>query len=148
MVSTPGLTLRKQPILQPTSNLPRLGFCLPAKIFSAVDLPIPFVPTKPRTSPGLGIGNLQQREKVILFSDYYQSWKDRHFTYYFYKMSLYDVIVSKGLSRQEKKERKHKERDLCWSQPLPLTTCVVETYRFSKLVSSNVECAYPVETAH
>lgn len=77
-----------------------------------------------------------------------QSWKDRHFTYYFYKMSLYDVIVSKGLSRQEKKERKHKERDLCWSQPLPLTTCVVETYRFSKLVSSNVECAYPVETAN
>lgn len=83
--------------------------------------------------------------KVILFSDYYQSWKDRHFTYYFYKMSLYDVIDSKGLSRQEKKERKHKERDLCWSQPLPLTTCVVETYL---KLSSNVECAYPVETAH
>ena len=59
-----------------------------------------------------------------------------------------DVIVSKGLSRQEKKERKHKDRDLCWSQPLPLTTCVVETYRFSIPVSSNIECACPVETTH
>ena len=51
-------------------------------------------------------------------------------------------------SQGKRRRRKHKERDLCWSQPLPLTTCVVETYRFSKLVSSNVECAYPVETAH
>ena len=41
-----------------TVNLPRFGFCLPARIFSAVDLPIPLVPTSPRTSPGLGIGNL------------------------------------------------------------------------------------------
>lgn len=41
-----------------TIYLPKFGFCFPAKIFKAVDLPIPFVPTKPRTSPGLGIGNL------------------------------------------------------------------------------------------
>lgn len=37
---------------------PRFGFCLPAKIFKAVDLPIPLVPTKPNTSPGRGIGSL------------------------------------------------------------------------------------------
>lgn len=42
-----------------TSNLPRFGFCFPAKIFSAVDLPIPFVPTNPKTSPGLGVGSLR-----------------------------------------------------------------------------------------
>lgn len=59
-----------------------------------------------------------------------------------------DVSVSRGLSRQEKKKRKHKERDLCWYQPLPPIICVVETYQFSKPVSSNVECACPVETAH
>lgn len=41
-----------------TSYLPKLGFCLPAKIFRAVDLPIPLVPTSPSTSPGLGIGSL------------------------------------------------------------------------------------------
>lgn len=38
--------------------LPRFGFCFPAKIFNAVDLPIPLVPTSPKTSPGLGIGSL------------------------------------------------------------------------------------------
>ena len=41
-----------------TSNLPRFGFCFPAKILRAVDLPIPLVPTKPSTSPGLGVGSL------------------------------------------------------------------------------------------
>jgi hypothetical protein len=35
---------------------PRLGFSFPARIFSAVDLPIPFVPTSPRTWPGRGTG--------------------------------------------------------------------------------------------
>ena len=39
-------------------NRPRLGFILPAKIFKAVDFPIPFVPTKPSTCPVLGVGNL------------------------------------------------------------------------------------------
>ncbi len=42
-----------------TENLPRLGLSFPAKIFKAVLFPIPLVPTKPSTSPGLGIGNLQ-----------------------------------------------------------------------------------------
>lgn len=41
-----------------TENRPKLGFCLPAKILRAVDFPIPLVPTKPNTSPGLGIGSL------------------------------------------------------------------------------------------
>ncbi len=41
-----------------TSNLPRLGFNLPARIFNAVDFPMPLVPTKPRTCPGRGVGNL------------------------------------------------------------------------------------------
>lgn len=40
------------------SNFPRLGCKVPAKIFRAVDLPIPFVPTSPRTSPGRGVGSL------------------------------------------------------------------------------------------
>ena len=52
-----------------TSNLPRFGFCFPAKIFSAVDLPIPFVPTNPKTSPGLGVGSLRSdksnRKKAV-----------------------------------------------------------------------------------
>lgn len=46
----------------PTSYFPRFGFCLPAKIFKAVDFPIPLVPTNPRTSPGRGIGNLNATE--------------------------------------------------------------------------------------
>lgn len=41
-----------------TSYLPRLGFCFPARIFRAVDLPIPLVPTSPSTPPGRGIGSL------------------------------------------------------------------------------------------
>ena len=44
---------------QLTWNLPRLGFSLPASTFSAVDLPIPLVPTRPSTCPGRGTGNLQ-----------------------------------------------------------------------------------------
>lgn len=39
-----------------TSNFPRLGFNFPLRIFSAVDFPIPLVPTSPRTCPGLGVG--------------------------------------------------------------------------------------------
>lgn len=39
------------------SKRPRFGFCFPAKIFNAVDLPIPLVPTRPNTWPGRGIGN-------------------------------------------------------------------------------------------
>lgn len=43
-----------------TSYFPRFGFCFPAKIFKAVDFPIPLVPTNPSTSPGRGIGNLHK----------------------------------------------------------------------------------------
>ncbi len=42
--------------VQLTANLPRLGLVFPARILRAVDLPIPFVPTSPRTSPGRGTG--------------------------------------------------------------------------------------------
>jgi len=45
-------------------NLPKLGFNIPARILSTVDFPIPFVPTKPKTFPGLGIGNLQEIMKA------------------------------------------------------------------------------------
>lgn len=48
-----------------TLKRPRLGFCFPAKIFSAVDLPIPFVPTRPRTSPGRGIGRLKEDTRKL-----------------------------------------------------------------------------------
>lgn len=40
------------------SNLPKFGISFPARILRAVDLPIPFVPTKPRTYPALGVGSL------------------------------------------------------------------------------------------
>ena len=33
------------------------GFSFPLRIFNAVDLPIPFVPTRPNTCPGLGMGS-------------------------------------------------------------------------------------------
>ena len=36
---------------------PKFGFSFPDKIFNAVLLPIPFVPTSPSTCPGLGMGN-------------------------------------------------------------------------------------------
>ena len=38
-------------------NLPKLGNISPDKIFSADDLPIPFLPINPVTNPYLGIGN-------------------------------------------------------------------------------------------
>ncbi len=41
-----------------TSNLPRFGLSLPASTLSAVDLPIPLVPTRPSTCPGRGTGSL------------------------------------------------------------------------------------------
>ncbi len=40
------------------SKFPRFGFNLFANIYNAVDLPIPFVPTSPKTWPGLGVGSL------------------------------------------------------------------------------------------
>lgn len=39
-------------------NLPKLGFNFEDKILSAVDFPIPLVPTKPKICPSLGMGNL------------------------------------------------------------------------------------------
>ena len=39
------------------ANFPKFGFNFPAKILSAVDFPIPFVPTKPNTCPDFGVGN-------------------------------------------------------------------------------------------
>jgi hypothetical protein len=40
------------------SKRPRLGLSLPLRIFRAVLFPIPFVPTRPRTWPGRGMGSL------------------------------------------------------------------------------------------
>lgn len=40
------------------THRPRLGFSFPARIFRAVDLPVPFCPTRPSTCPGRGIGSL------------------------------------------------------------------------------------------
>ena len=48
--------------IQCTSYFPRFGFCFPASIFNAVDFPIPFVPTNPKTSPGLGVGSLYSND--------------------------------------------------------------------------------------
>lgn len=41
-----------------SSNFPKLGINLLPKIYKAVDLPIPFVPTNPKTYPLLGVGSL------------------------------------------------------------------------------------------
>ena len=49
------------------SYLPRFGFSLPLRILSAVLLPIPFVPTSPRTCPGRGMGS---RWSLKLFAEY------------------------------------------------------------------------------
>ena len=45
-------------------NLPRLGLSFPERIFSAVDFPIPFVPTSPRTCKTVLHGSVQARERV------------------------------------------------------------------------------------
>lgn len=50
-----------------TLKRPRFGFCFPARIFKAVDLPIPLVPTKPNTSPARGVGNLEMKD-VFLYN--------------------------------------------------------------------------------
>ena len=42
-----------------TSKRPRFGLSLPARTLSAVDLPMPLVPTKPSTCPGRGMGSLR-----------------------------------------------------------------------------------------
>lgn len=42
-----------------TLKRPKLSFNFPAKTLSAVDFPMPLVPTKPRTCPGLRTGNLR-----------------------------------------------------------------------------------------
>ena len=39
-----------------SSTLPKFGLILLVKIYKAVVLPIPLVPTRPNTSPGLGCG--------------------------------------------------------------------------------------------
>jgi len=48
----------RQPL---TSNRPRLGLSFPDRTLSAVDLPMPLVPTRPSTCPGRGMGSLQAR---------------------------------------------------------------------------------------
>lgn len=58
-----------------TSYFPRFGFCFPAKIFKAVDFPIPLVPTNPSTSPGRGIGNLYTTSITL---DYINAIRHQH----------------------------------------------------------------------
>ena len=54
---------------QLTVNFPKFGFCFPAKIFNAVDFPIPLVPTNPSTSPGRGMGSLNKYSiKQLLYA--------------------------------------------------------------------------------
>ena len=48
-----------------TVNLPKFGFCFPAKIFNAVDFPMPLVPTSPRTSPGRGVGRRWSLNELV-----------------------------------------------------------------------------------
>lgn len=55
------------PSLPHTLYLPKFGFNFPARIFSAVDLPIPLVPTSPRTSPGRGIGRRCNLNEFALY---------------------------------------------------------------------------------
>ena len=44
-------------------NRPKFGLSFPAKIFRAVDFPIPLVPTSPKTCPGLGTGSLEAKKR-------------------------------------------------------------------------------------
>lgn len=48
-----------------TLKCPKFGFRWPAKILRAVDFPMPLVPIKPRTWPGVGTGNLQFHIKAM-----------------------------------------------------------------------------------
>lgn len=50
-----------------TLKRPRLGFNFPARTLRAVDFPMPFVPTSPKTCPGLGTGNLNPEEQQNSF---------------------------------------------------------------------------------
>jgi len=49
---------------------PKFGLSFPAKIFRAVDFPIPLVPTNPSTCPGLGTGSLEVKTKISLSENY------------------------------------------------------------------------------
>ena len=46
-------------------NRPKFGLSFPAKIFRAVDFPIPLVPTNPKTCPGLGTGSLEAKTEIL-----------------------------------------------------------------------------------
>lgn len=50
-----------------TLYLPKFGFNFPARIFNAVDFPIPLVPTRPRTSPGRGMGRRCNLNEFALY---------------------------------------------------------------------------------
>jgi hypothetical protein len=57
------------------SYRPKFGFNLPLRIFRAVLLPIPFVPTRPSTWPGRGMGSLCN---LKLFAEYrWVTWVSR-----------------------------------------------------------------------